>query len=125
MLANSGQHIQLSKAETLLYGDEPKQYPYKPSVNVLFESVANNWQGHATGVLLTGMGRDGAAGLLAMHDKGFETIAQDKESCAVYGMPKAAIELNAANAILPLGKISSTLCNYFAQKNLTQAVGND
>jgi two-component system response regulator WspF len=125
LLSNSGQHIQLSRSGTLLYCDEPKEYPYKPSANVLFESVAKNWLGQAIGLLLTGMGRDGAVGLLAMHDKGFETIAQDKESCAVFGMPKAAIALNAAKQILPLDKIASSICDYYTQKNLMGAAGNE
>lgn len=125
LLSSSGQHIQISQAGTLRYCDEPKEYPYKPSANVLFESVAKNWQGQAIGVLLTGMGRDGAAGLLAMHNKGFETIAQDMESCAVYGMPKAAIELNAARQILPLKEIASALCDHYTQKSLMEAVANE
>ena len=63
-------------------------------------SLANHWQGKGTGILLTGMGRDGAKGLKALRSQGWHTIAQDQDSCTVYGMPKAAIELDAALQIL-------------------------
>ena len=76
----------------------------RPSVDVLFHSVAEAFGGRAVGVLLTGMGEDGAAGLLAMRTRGAVTIAQDEESCVVYGMPKAAIKGEAASMIAnPLG----------------------
>lgn len=125
LLADSGKHIQLSKSGMLLYQDEPSDYAHKPSVNVLFESIATNWAGQAVGVLLTGMGKDGAAGLLAMHDRAFFTITQDKASCAVYGMPKTAVELGAVDAVLPLGEIGPTLCKHYAQDNLQQAAINE
>ena len=78
-------------------------------MDVFFESVVNHWKANAVGVILTGMGRDGARGLKLMRDRGFPTIAQDRESSAVYGMPKAAAELGAAAKILPLTKIGSAL----------------
>ncbi len=124
-LSRSGQHIQLSRNGTLLYQEEPKDYPYKPSVNVFFESVATHWNGQALGVLLTGMGRDGANGMLALHDKGFETLAQDQESCAVFGMPKAAIALNAASDVLPPDKITRRLIEFTASLNSNRVVGDD
>jgi chemotaxis response regulator CheB len=68
-----------------------------------------NWPHSALGVLLTGMGRDGAAGLKSMREKGHYTIAQDEATSAVYGMPKAAAELGAARAILPLAHIAAEL----------------
>ncbi|TAF52132.1 MAG: chemotaxis-specific protein-glutamate methyltransferase CheB [Oscillatoriales cyanobacterium] len=80
-----------------------------PSVTVLFESVAQSFGSRATGILLTGMGRDGAAGLLDMARQGASTIAQDESSCVVFGMPKEAIALNAAKFILPLNQIASTV----------------
>ncbi len=125
LLAESGKHIQVSKSGMLLYQDEPKHYIHKPSVNVLFESVATNWNGQAVGVLLTGMGKDGAAGLLAMRDQGFYTIAQDKESCAVYGMPKTAVELDAAEQVLAPGEIGPWLCQRYANNKVPQAVINE
>ena len=91
----------------LHYDAEPRDYAYRPSVDVFFRCVARHWSGAATGVLLTGMGRDGAAGLLAMRQAGKATIAQDEASSAVYGMPRAAAELGAAQHILPLDGIAA------------------
>lgn len=79
---------------------------HRPSVEVLFRSVANNVGANSTGIILTGMGRDGADGLLEMKNAGAFTIAQNEESCIVYGMPKEAVKLGAAKKILPLSKIS-------------------
>jgi len=84
-------------------------YAYAPSIDVFFESVATYWHGPAIGVLLTGMGRDGAQGLRAMRDAGAVTIAQDRASSVVYGMPKAAIELAAAGEVLPITRIGPRL----------------
>lgn len=106
LVSDSDRHLTINKSGNLAYVEEPKNYPYRPSVNVFFSSVAKHWQGNAVGVLLTGMGKDGANGLLDMHTRGFPTIAQNKVSCAVYGMPKAAVDLNAADSILHLGKIA-------------------
>ncbi|MEO0464737.1 MAG: chemotaxis response regulator protein-glutamate methylesterase [Pseudomonadota bacterium] len=79
---------------------------HRPSVDVLFNSVAKAAGSTAQGVILTGMGRDGASGLKAMADAGADTIAQDKESCVVFGMPRAAIEVGAAKITLPLDRIA-------------------
>jgi two-component system, chemotaxis family, protein-glutamate methylesterase/glutaminase len=78
---------------------------HKPSVDVLFQSVARAAGENAVGVLLTGMGDDGADGLLAMKQAGAATIAQDEGSCVVFGMPRAAIERGAVDEVLPLGAI--------------------
>jgi two-component system chemotaxis response regulator CheB len=74
-------------------------------VDVLFRSVAKAAGANAVGVILTGMGKDGAAGLLEMHNAGAPTIGQDEATCVVYGMPKAAKECGACDVELPLGKI--------------------
>ncbi|NNG22386.1 chemotaxis-specific protein-glutamate methyltransferase CheB [Telluria aromaticivorans] len=108
-VAQSNDHLALSAGQRFHYQSEPVDNPYRPSVDVLFGCVASHWAGSATGVLLTGMGRDGAAGLLAMRRAGHATIAQDRASCAVYGMPRAAAEINAATDILPLEKISAAI----------------
>jgi two-component system chemotaxis response regulator CheB/two-component system response regulator WspF len=98
----------------LAYTKEPLATPYRPSIDVFFQSVVASWSGNAVGVLLTGMGRDGAAGLAAMRARGYHTIAQDEATCAVYGMPKAAAALNAAVAILPLQNIANAVVSAFA-----------
>ena len=82
---------------------------HRPSVDVLFESMAKNVGQHAIGVILTGMGSDGAAGLLKMRNKGAVTIAQNESSCVVYGMPGEAVKLGAAQYILPLNDIAGKL----------------
>jgi len=92
-------------------------------VNVLFESIATQWNGAALGVLLTGMGRDGADGLLAMRRKGYYTIAQDKASCAVYGMPRAAVEIGAAQDVLALDQIASCVSKAFAKMGYNKQTG--
>ena len=78
---------------------------HRPSVDVLFQSAAVSAGSDAIGVILTGMGRDGAKGLLKMKQAGAITIAQDEKSCEIFGMPKEAIQLNAAGKILPLHEI--------------------
>src|SRR6266566_9551876 len=80
-----------------------------PSVDVLFRSVAQCAVANATGILMTGMGDDGARGLKEMHDHGAYTAAQDESSCVVYGMPKEAINLGAADDILPLREIAGAI----------------
>lgn len=114
LIASSDRHLLMNKNQTLGYSEEPKLYPYRPSINVFFESVAKYWQGQVVGVLLTGMGKDGAQGLLSLKQLGFETIAQDKETSAVYGMPKAAAELHAATQVLPLHEIGNAICKIFS-----------
>jgi two-component system, chemotaxis family, response regulator WspF len=108
-IAKTNDHLVLDARHRLSYRATPLDYPYRPSVDVFFHCVAKHWQKPAIGVLLTGMGRDGARGLLAMRDAGKTTIAQDHASSAVYGMPRAAADLNAAELILPLDKIGVTL----------------
>ena len=79
---------------------------HRPSVDALFHSVAQRLGSQAIGILLTGMGADGAKGLLAMHQAGALTIAQDEATCTVFGMPRVAISLGAANVVAPLGRIA-------------------
>ena len=79
---------------------------HRPSADVLFESVAKIYQNRALGVIMTGMGRDGAEGCKMILDNGGYTIVEDKSTCAVFGMPAAAIELNAASEVLPRTKIA-------------------
>ena len=109
LIAKSNDHLTLDQNLRLRYDVHPKDYAYRPSVDVFFHCVAQHWKAEAIGVLLTGMGRDGAEGLLAMRRAGQTTIAQDQASSAVYGMPRAAADLDAAQMILPLSKIGPVL----------------
>jgi two-component system chemotaxis response regulator CheB len=85
--------------------DGPTVYHQRPSVDVLFQSVARSAGRNAVGVILTGMGADGAKGLLAMREAGAHTIAQDEHSCVVFGMPKEAIKIGAASEIVSLTSV--------------------
>ena len=109
MASSSGKHVCLRPDGFLGEVEEPSDCPYRPSIDVLMESVARNWRGPAAGVVLTGMGADGAAGLLALRQAGHYTLAQDRETSAIYGMPKAAAELGGARSVLPLLEIAPAL----------------
>jgi chemotaxis response regulator CheB len=109
LMAGTNDHLAFIGAEILGYTADPRNCSYRPSVDVFFESIVRHWQGEVIGILLTGMGRDGARGLKSLRNAGAITIAQDSTTCAVYGMPKAAAELKAASTILPIGKIGRIL----------------
>lgn len=114
LLAGTRDHLTMKSAARLGYSVEPSDYVYRPSIDVFFESISRKWQGPVVGVLLTGMGRDGASGLKQLRDKGCHTIAQDRASSAVYGMPKAAAELGAAVDVLAIDAIAGRLTRLFA-----------
>ncbi|MGG5288379.1 chemotaxis response regulator protein-glutamate methylesterase [Pseudomonas shirazensis] len=115
LLAGTNHHIRLLKNGQLAYTAEPVNEIYRPSIDVFFESVARYWNAPGVGVLLTGMGRDGAQGLKMMRQQGFLTIAQDQQSSAVYGMPKAAAAIDAAMEIRPLERIAGRLTEFFTK----------
>lgn len=114
LIAASNDHLILRPNLKLAYTKHPLDYAYRPSVDVFFKSVTQHWLGKGVGVLLTGMGRDGAEGLKLLRSAGWHTIAQNQSSCVVYGMPKAAAELGAAVEILPSEQIAPAIL-----KNLT------
>jgi two-component system chemotaxis response regulator CheB len=89
--------------------DGPLASRHRPSVDMLFRSVARSAGPNAVGVILTGMGRDGAEGLMEMKRAGAATLAQDEASCVVFGMPKEAIELGGVDQVLPLGRIAAAI----------------
>ena len=98
---------------------EPADLPHRPAVDIMFAMIAAEAAASTVGVILTGMGRDGAAGLADMRTNGARTIAQDRQTSVVWGMPRAATELNAADVVLPLGAIAGTLirwCDQSARK---------
>lgn len=109
LVAGTDHHLIFKSPNRLGYSSEPADQAYRPSIDVFFNSAGRLWPGAITGVLLTGMGADGARGLKALRDKGHYTIAQDKASSAVYGMPKAAFQLDAARDVLALDQIAGRL----------------
>lgn len=104
-VAGGERHFVLDRSGRFLSVEETGSYPYRPSVDLFFESLPKAGLSNGVAALLTGMGADGARGLLALRDRGWHTIAQDEATSVVYGMPKAAALLNAAVEILPLGMI--------------------
>jgi two-component system chemotaxis response regulator CheB len=108
-IAPDDTHVQVLNRGVIALSKAPPVSHVRPSATVLFESVARVYGGEAIGVLLTGMGDDGARGLKAMHDRGAPTIVQDEATSAVYGMPKVAVELGAADQRLPLPQISNAI----------------
>jgi two-component system, chemotaxis family, response regulator WspF len=116
LLAGLNSHLVLAAPTRLTYTSQPADCAYCPSVDLFFKSADRFWQGDVIGVLLTGMGRDGAEGLRALHSKGHHTIAQDQPTSTAYGMPGAAAELHAASEILALDKIGPRLRNIVTQK---------
>lgn len=109
LLAGQDQHLVCAPGGELAYVTEPSESLYRPSIDVFFNSLHQHWPGSVTGVLLTGMGRDGAQGLLNLRRGGHHTVAQDEASCAVYGMPGAAAHLEAAAEIISLDQIGLRL----------------
>lgn len=100
-IAATNDHLVLRADGRLAYRQEPQLEPYRPSVNALFHSLLQPWLKPGLAVLLTGMGRDGGQGLLELRRAGWHTFAQVEASCAVYGMPKAAVDLGGAVEVLP------------------------
>ncbi|HEY0792659.1 MAG TPA: chemotaxis-specific protein-glutamate methyltransferase CheB [Chthoniobacterales bacterium] len=113
LVAATGDHLVFKSPHRIGYTAAPREHSYRPSVDVFFDSTVRHFTGSVVGVLLTGMGRDGAQGLKHLRDAGYHTIAQDQQTSTVYGMPKAAAELGAATDILPLGKIGPRLRQLF------------
>jgi two-component system chemotaxis response regulator CheB len=109
VVAPAGMHLRVSPSLVTNLSDDPAGSRHVPSVDVLFRSAAKARPGGVLGVLLTGMGEDGAEGLSQIRAQGGTTIAESEESCAVYGMPRAAVERGAAQYVLPLLEIRRVL----------------
>ncbi len=105
-VAATNNHLICDAIGRLKYTEQHQEIVYRPSVDVFFNSLDRYWKDNLLAVLLTGMGRDGAEGLLRLRKKGVYTIAQDQATCAVYGMPRAAAEIGAAETVQPLDNIS-------------------
>lgn len=119
LIAPGGRHMQLTRSGaqyqvTVL--DGPPVNRHRPSVDVLFRSVARCAGANALGVLMTGMGDDGARGLKSMRDAGALALAQDEATCVVYGMPKEAVRLGAVERSVPLSAISAEIVRYGARR---------
>ncbi len=116
LLAPGGKHMVIRRNNNDYYvrvKDGPMVHHQKPSVDVLFESIAANAGENAAGVILTGMGSDGARGLLLMKSAGCHTMAQDEASSMVFGMPKEAVALGAVDRILAIDRIAPALIKHF------------
>jgi two-component system, chemotaxis family, protein-glutamate methylesterase/glutaminase len=117
-IAKGGSHFEVQRKGASIYAKltngEKIQYQ-KPAVDVLFKSICQNIGKNTLGILLTGMGRDGAEGLLELKSNGAKTIAQDEESSVVWGMPKAAIDINAHDKILGLREIPREIISYASE----------
>ncbi len=110
-IASTNDHLYLNEFAKFEYSSKPIELHFRPSIDIFFESLSKNWKNSGIAVLLTGMGYDGAKGLLELKNKGWHTIAQDEFSSVVYGMPKVAKELNAACEILPITQIALAILN--------------
>lgn len=108
-VAVTSDHLIVTPEGTLEYTRKPADNPYRPSVDALFNSLVDARVPPRIAVLLTGIGADGAKGMLRLRQAGWYTIAQDEQSCVVYGMPKAAVSMDAATRVLPLDRIAANL----------------
>ena len=112
LVAATNDHLVMRNDRRLAYRVEPTNTPYRPSVDTLFESLDQHWHDPAVAVVLTGIGRDGATGLLKLRQRGWHTIAQDEKTSVVYGMPMAAAQLGAAKRILPIDEIAEHIAGH-------------
>ncbi len=115
LIAPGGRHMQLRKAAGQYFVnviDGPPVNRHKPSVDVLFRSAAECAGSDILGIIMTGMGDDGARGMKVLHDGGARTIAQNEETCVVFGMPKEAIKLQAVDDVLPLESIARAILQF-------------
>lgn len=115
LIAPGNKHMLVKRSEARYYVEiieGPLINRHSPSVDVLFRSVAQYAGSNAVGIIMTGMGDDGARGMLEMKESGAYNIAQDEKSCVVFGMPKEAVKLKAVDKIIPLDQIASSVRKY-------------
>jgi two-component system chemotaxis response regulator CheB len=118
LIAPGGKHMQLRKAGGqyfVVIADGPPVNRHKPSVDILFRTTAECAGRDVLAVILTGMGDDGARGMKMLHEKGARTIAQNEETCVVFGMPKEAIALGAVDQVLPLNEVARAITAFDAR----------
>ncbi len=119
LLAPGNRHMRVAREGTrwvVRVADGPRVLRHKPSVEVLFESAAQVAGARAMGLIMTGMGGDGATGLLSMRRAGAVTVAQDEQSCVVFGMPREAIRCGAVQVVAPLDRIAKLIADYTAMR---------
>ncbi len=124
LLAGTNDHLVLDSSARFAYTDEPRDHCFRPSVEVFFRSAAAYWSTGGVAVLLTGMGRDGAAGLLSLRQRGWPTIAQDEATSVVFGMPRAAAEVGAAEQVLPVSAIGAAIVALVTKQTRTASPGD-
>lgn len=120
LIAPGNYHMEITRSGAFYYvklHQGPQLHSVRPAADYLMKSVAKYVGKNAMGVVLTGMGKDGAEGLLEMKNAGAYTVAQNEETCVVYGMPAAAVALGAADKILPLDKIAGDLLHQLNKRN--------
>ena len=122
LIAGTNEHMKMDKHKRLIYADDDEENHYKPSVNVFFNSVTKHWDSRIIACLLTGMGRDGASGLLQVREQGGYTITQNKDSCAVYGMPKAADDIGASMHSLDPEEIAGFIIELLENNKMVEQV---
>ena len=108
-VAAGGRHLTVDRGGRLVLTDAPPVHGVRPAADVTFKSIAQGFGARTVGVVLTGMGRDGAVGLAAVKAAGGRTIAQDKDTSTVYGMPRAAIEMGVVDEVAPLARIAPAI----------------
>jgi two-component system, chemotaxis family, response regulator WspF len=123
LLSGTDDHLVIGEDRRLHYSLEPRESSYRPSVDVFFNSAARNWPRPGVAVLLTGMLRDGAEGLLNLRRLGWRTIAQDESSSVVWGMPKAAVEIGAAEEVVSLPRIAEAIVRLLPRSSMDRPPG--
>src|SRR5262249_61418579 len=125
LICPGDRHIKVKRTPygaTVVLTDDPRVNGHRPSVDILFRSMAAEFGSRAAGVLMTGMGEDGANGLGMIKDAGGMTIAQSEETCVVFGMPKAAIERGFAMRVIPLDTLAATLASLCSPERAAREV---
>ena len=120
-LAPGGQHLVFGPGGVAHLSQEPPVHGVRPAADLLFASAAEHLGAKAIAVVLTGMGRDGAAGALSIQKHGGIVLAESEESCAVYGMPRAAVQLGCVSAQVPIDKMARAICKVFDAEGLHAA----
>ncbi len=121
-VAAGGRHLVMGLTRRMRYEDEPAELAHRPSVDAFLFSLKRNWPTPGVMVLLTGMGQDGAKGMVKLKERGWATLAQDEDTCVVYGMPKAAVAAGGVTASVPLPDMGARAERAYTR--LESTVGN-